>query len=243
MNTIQNKLWVICLNIKEDRYISKNKEYVLDAIILLVIVQIARVIIKYIFLSQLNFTLENVNIANIISIMLVGISISLILRGNDLFNPPGQRLIKLNNRYDNKNIRLILGGAALCAVFVSPFFYGGYVSSNLIILILALIAQPIFEEMIFRDYVWNYIRSFQKDEKKVLVIVSFLSALFKIGYWDIVSQNLSVVGSSFFTIDIIISKVFFGLIIAFILGLVKMKYKDTYLCIFVHSLINVFFAR
>ena len=166
MNTIQNKLWVICLNIKEDRYISKNKEYVLDAIILLVIVQIARVIIKYIFLSQLNFTLEDINIANIISIMLVGVSVSLILRGNDLFDPPGQRLVKLNNRYYNKYIRLILGGIALCAICVSPYFYGGYVSSNLIILTLALIAQPIFEEVIFRDYVWNYIGSFQKDEKK-----------------------------------------------------------------------------
>ncbi|MPM47034.1 hypothetical protein SDC9_93742 [bioreactor metagenome] len=152
-------------------------------------------------------------------------------------------MVKLNNRYNNKYIRLILGGTALCAICVSPYFYGGYVSSNLIILTLALIAQPIFEEVIFRDYVWNYIGSFQKDEKKVLIIVSLLSALFKIGYWDIVSQNLSVVGSSFFTIDIIISKVFFGLIIAFILGIVKIKYKDTYLCIFVHSLINIFFAR
>lgn len=240
MDTIQNKLRVICLNIKENSSVSKSKEYILDAIILLVIVQIVRVIIKYIFLSQLNFTLENINIANIISIMLVGISVSLILRVNDLFNPAGQRLIKLNNKYNNKKLRLVLGSITLGAICVAPYFKGGYLSSNLIILTLSLIAQPIFEEVIFRDYIWNYIRSFQKNEKKVLIIVSLLSALFKIGYWDMVSQNLSVVSSSFFTIDIIISKVLFGLIIAFILGIVKIKYKDTYLCIFVHSLINVF---
>ena len=243
MNIIQNKLWVIYLDIKENSTISKSKEYILDAIILLVIVQIARVIIKYIFLSQLNFTLENVNIANIISIMLVGISVSLILRGNDLFNPAGQRLTNLNNRYNNKNIRLILGGITFGAVCIMTYFDGGYLPSNLIILTLFLIVQPIFEEVIFREYIWNYMGRFQKDEKKVLVIVSLLSALFKIGYWDIISQNLSVVGSSFFTIDIIISKIFFGLIIAFILGIVKIKYKDTYLCIFVHSLINVFVER
>ena len=243
MNIIQNKLWVIYLDIKENSTISKSKEYILDAIILLVIVQIARVIIKYIFLSQLNFTLENVNIANIISIMLVGISVSLILRGNDLFNPAGQRLTNLNNRYNNKNIRLILGGITFGAVCIMTYFDGGYLPSNLIILTLFLIVQPIFEEVIFREYIWNYIGRFQKDEKKVLVIVSLLSSLFKIGYWDIISQNLSVVGSSFFTIDIIISKIFFGLIIAFILGIVKIKYKDTYLCIFVHSLINVFVER
>lgn len=231
------------MNIKESNSISKIKEYILDAIILLVIVQIARVIIKYIFLSQLNFTLENINIVNIISIMLVGISTSLILRGSDLFNSAGQKLIKLNNKYNNKNERLILGGITIGSICITPYFSGGYLSSNLIILILSLIAQPIFEEVIFREYIWNYISSFQKDEKKVLIIVSILSALFKIGYWDIISQNLSVVGSSFFTIDIIVSKVCIGLIIAFILGIVKIKYKDTYLCIFVHSLINIFFAR
>lgn len=240
MDIIQNKLQVIYLNVKENGSTSKSKEYILDVIILMVIVQIARVIIKYIFLSQLSFTLENVNMANILSIMLVGISVSLFLRGNYLFNPAGQRLIMLNNRYNNKNIRLMLGSITLVLLCITPYFDGGYLSSNLIVLILSLIVQPIFEEVIFREYIWNYIGSFQKNEMKVLVIVSLLSALFKIGYWDIIGQNLSVVGSSFFTIDIITSNVFFGLIIAFILGIVKIKYKDTYLCIFLHSLINIF---
>lgn len=228
------------MNVKENGSTSKSKEYILDVIILMVIVQIARVIIKYIFLSQLSFTLENVNMANILSIMLVGISVSLFLRSNYLFNPAGRRLIMLNNRYDNKNIRLILGSITLVSLCITPYFDGGYLSSNLIVLILYLIVQPIFEEVIFREYIWNYIGSFQKNEMKVLVIVSLLSALFKIGYWDIIGQNLSVVGSSFFTIDIITSNVFLGLIIAFILGIVKIKYKDTYLCIFLHSLINIF---
>lgn len=243
MDTIQNKLWVIYLDIKEDGSIYKNKEYILDAIILLFIVQIARIIIKYIFLSQLNFTLENINIINIISIMLVGMILSFILRGNSLFNPPKQVLTNLNNRHNNKNVRLILGGITLICICVKPYFSGGYLLSNLIILTLSLIVQPIFEEIIFREYIWNYIGSFQKDQKKVLVIVSLLSALFKIGYWDIISQNLSVVSSSFFTIDIIIYKVFFGLVMAFILGIIRIKYKDTYLCIFVHSLLNIFFTR
>ena len=234
---------MIYLDIKESRFSLRNKEYILDCIILLVIVQIIRVIIKYIFLSQFNFTLENINIINIISIMIVGISTSFILRGSDLFNPAGQRLKKLNNRYNNRNIRLILGGISLVGICVAPYFSGGYLFTNLIVLFLALIIQPIFEEVIFREYIWNYIGSFEKDENKVLIIVSILSALFKLGYWDIVSQNLSVVGSSFFTIDIIMPKVFLGWIIAFILGIIKIKYKDTYLCIFAHSLINIFFAR
>lgn len=233
---------MICLNVKENSSISKSKEYILDVIILMVIIQVARVIIKYIFLSQLNFTLKNVNIANIIAIMLVGISLSLILRSNNLFNPADQRLIKLNNKYNNKKLRLVLGLITLCAICVMPYFKDEYLSSNLIILTLFVIVQPIFEEVIFRDYIWNYIRNFQRDEKKILIIISLLSALFKIGYWDMVSQNLSVVSSSFFTIDIIVSKVLFSLIISFMIGIVKIKYKDVYLCILVHSLINIFFG-
>lgn len=228
------------MDIREKNSISKVKEYILEVIILLVILQISRVVIKYMFLSQLNLTLENINITNIISIMMVGITVSFILKGNNLYNPASQRLIRLNNRYDNKNIRFILGGITLIGICMRLYFDGGYLLSNLIIITLSLIVQPIFEEVIFRDYIWNYITSFQKDEKKVLVIVSLLSALFKIGYWDIVSQNLSIIGSSFFTIDIIISKVLIGLIIAFILGIVKIRYKDTSLCIFIHSLANIF---
>ena len=76
-----------------------------------------------------------------------------------------------------------------------------------------------------------------------LFIISILSALFKLGYWDIISQNLSVIGSSYFTVDIIMPKVFFGLIVAFVLGIIKIKYKDTYLCIFAHSLINIIFGK
>lgn len=217
----------------------RGKEYILDAIILLVIIQIVRVIIKYIFLSQLNFTLETVNIANIISIMLVGSSLSLILRGNDLFNPASQRLIKLNNKYNNKNIRIVLGSIAIVSICLKTYLKGELLTSSLIMVTLALIVQPIFEELIFREYLWNYIENFLHDDKKVLIIISILSALFKFGYWDIVSQNLSVISSSFYTIDVLSSRVFFDLILAFILGGFKIKYQDTYLCIFVHSLLNI----
>ncbi|WP_455539905.1 CPBP family intramembrane glutamic endopeptidase [Terrisporobacter sp.] len=231
------------MNVKETQINLKNREYILDCIILLIIVQVSRVIIKYVFLSQLNFTLDNINIVNIISIMLVGIIMTMILRSSDLFNSAGKRLIKLNNKHNNKNIRLILGAITSVAICITPYFDGGYLPSNLIILTLALIVEPVFEEVIFREYLWNYVESFQKDERKVLIIVTILSALFKVGYWDMISQSLSVVGSSLFTVDIVMYRVFIGLIVSFILGLLKIKYKDTYLCIFVHSLINIFIGR
>lgn len=234
---------MIQLSLNESKARLLKKEYILDVVILLVITQIFRVVIKYIFLSQLNFTLENVNIANIISIMLIGISLSMFIRGNDLFNPASQSLIKLNNRYTNKNVRIILGIVTLISLISNIYLDGGFIKSNLIVIALFMIVQPIFEEIIFREYLWNYIGCFMKDEKIILVVISILSAIFQIGYWDIVSQNLSLVGSSFYTVDIILSRVVFNFILGLILGIVKIKYKDTYLCMFIHSLANIFLRR
>lgn len=232
---------MIYLDAKQNISVSKSKEYILDSAILLAIIQVARVIIKYILLSQLNLTLENVNIINIVSIMLVGVSTAFILRGSSLFNSPSQRLTKLNNRYNNRNVRLISGAVTLICILATFYLKSDNLLSNSLILTLCLIIQPVFEEIIFREYVWNYVRSFEKNETKVLIIVSILSAIFKLGYWDIISQNLSVIGSSYFTIDIIMPKVFWGFIVAMVLGMVKIKYKDTCLCIFGHSFINIFF--
>lgn len=218
-----------------------EKEYILDIVLLSILVQIARVVVKYIFLSQLNFTYENINIVNIISIMMVGISTVFFLKNNEKYNPAGQRLTNLNNKYHNKYIRIVLGVLTVIGIVASIYIEGGYFLTTLILLTLSLVVEPIFEEVIFREYLWNYIGNFEKDNKKILIIISIVSALFKLGYWDIISQNLSVVGSSFYTIDIILSKVLFGLIFAFLLGIIKIKYNDTYLCIFIHSLTNVFF--
>lgn len=229
------------MNLESNKVTLRNKEYILDIALLLVLVQIGRVIIKYIFLSQLNFTYDNINISNIISFMLVGISLIIILKGSNLFNSAGQRLINLNNKYNNKKQRWILGVISVIGILASFYYENGYFMTTLLILTLSLIVEPIFEEVIFREYLWNYINNYEKDEKRILIIISILSALFKIGYWDIVSQNLSVIGSSSYTIDIIFSKIILGFITALILGLIKIRYKDTSLCIFSHSILNVFF--
>ena len=71
----------------------------LDCFLVLVVLQIARIIIKNILLSVLNFTDINLNIANIISIMIVGISVFMFLRGSSLFNPAGNRLTEMANKY------------------------------------------------------------------------------------------------------------------------------------------------
>lgn len=219
----------------------KNKEYILDCLLIVFILQIIRIIIKSILLSVFNFTDINLNIANIVSIMIVGISIFLFLRGSSLFNPAGYRLTEMANNYEHKKIRVIFLAVTLISLIFTIVIKTEYIFYELVILCLTTIVVPIYEEMLFRQYLWNYVKSFVESEKVTWIIISIISVLFILGYWDIVSQNLQVISSDKFAVDVITSKMGLGIIIAAATGFVKYKYKDIYLCIFLHIIISCIF--
>ncbi len=210
----------------------------LDCFLILVILQIARIIIKDVLLSVLNFTAINLNVANIISIMIVGISIFLFLRGSNLFNPAGYRLTQMSNKYDNKNIRIIFFILMLLSLALTVVFKTEYIFYEILIMFLATIVVPLYEELLFRQYLWNYVNSFVENQKTTWIIISIISVLFTLGYWDIVSQNLQVISSAKYAVDVVMSKMGLGILIAAATGFMKYKYKDIYLCIFVHIIIS-----
>ncbi|HGT0035879.1 TPA: CPBP family intramembrane glutamate endopeptidase, partial [Clostridioides difficile] len=69
------------------------KKCIIDSILLMFIVQILRMILNYVLLSQFEFTLENFNIINLISFTLVGLSLILFLKDNSLYNKVRNRKI------------------------------------------------------------------------------------------------------------------------------------------------------
>ena len=213
----------------------------LDCFLVLVVLQIARIIIKNILLSVLNFTDINLNIANIISIMIVGISVFMFLRGSSLFNPAGNRLTEMANKYDNKKIRIILFIITLISLILTVVFKTEYIFYELIVMCLATIVVPLYEELLFRQYLWNYVNGFVENQKTTWIVISIISVLFILGYWDIISQNLQVISSDKFAIDVVTSKMGLGILIAAATGFMKYKYKDIYLCIFVHIIISCIF--
>ena len=219
----------------------RDKEYILDCFLILVILQIARIIIKNILLSVLNFTAINLNIANIISIMIVGISVFLFLRGSNLFNPAGYRLTQMANRYDNKRIRIILFVLMIMSLILTVVLKTDYVFSEILMVCLATIAIPVYEELLFRQYLWNYANGFVENQKTTWIVISIISVLFILGYWDMISQNLQVISSDKFAVDVVTSKMGLGILIAATTGFMKYKYKDIYLCIFVHIIISCIF--
>ena len=213
----------------------------LDCFLVLVVLQIARIIIKNVLLSVLSFTAINLNIANIISIMIVGISVFLFLRGSSLFNPAGYRLTQMANKYENKKIRIILFSIMLVGLALTILLKTDYVFTEILMMCLATIAIPVYEELLFRQYLWNYVNGFVENQKTTWIVISIISVLFILGYWDIISQNLQVISSDKFAIDVVTSKMGLGILIAVATGFMKYKYKDIYLCISVHIIISCIF--
>ena len=219
----------------------REREYILDCFLILIVLQIARIIIKNVLLSVLSFTAINLNIANIISIMIVGISVFLFLRGSSLFNPAGYRLTQMANKYENKKIRIILFSIMLVGLALTILLKTDYIFTEILMMCLATIAIQVYEELLFRQYLWNYVNGFVENQKTTWIVISIISVLFILGYWDIISQNLQVISSDKFAIDVVTSKMGLGILIAAATGFMKYKYKDIYLCIFVHIIISCIF--
>ena len=87
---------------------------------------------------------------------------------------------------------------------------------------------PLYEELLFRKYLWNYVNSFVENQKTTWVVITIMSVLFILGYWDIVNQNLQIVGSDKFAVDVIFTDMKLGVLMSVITGFMKYKYKDIY---------------
>ena len=130
------------------------KEYIIDVILILFVVQLARINIKFILLKQLNFKLVNLIITTAISFALLGILLLLILKNNEIFNPTSLKIVNMFNQ-NNKQIRMVLGIIVILTFMITQYFEDAYNIYNIGLSFLLIIIIPIFEELLFREYLWN----------------------------------------------------------------------------------------
>ncbi len=133
------------------------KEYIIDVILILFVVQLARINIKFILLKQLNFNLVNLIITTAISFALLGILLLLILKNNEIFNPTSLKIVNMFNQ-NNKQIRMVLGIIVILTLMITQYFEDAYNIYNIGLSVLLIIIIPIFEELLFREYLWNSYR-------------------------------------------------------------------------------------
>ena len=216
------------------------KEYIIDVILILFVVQLARIITKYILLKQLNFNLLNLIITTAISFALLSILLILILKNNEIFNPTNLKIVNMFNN-KNKQIRILLGIIVILTFMITQYFEDTYNIYNFGRLILLIIIIPIFEELLFREYLWNYLSNHIKNVMVVFISITMLYTFYQIGYIDIISQYISITNKSGYTIDIVTSSMIKAFVLGSILGVVKIRLKDTYICMLLHAIFSILF--
>lgn len=117
---------------------------------------------------------------------------------------------------------------------MTPSNFTGSVQA-VMLLVYGSIITPIFEELIFRGYIWNKLNMIFSKEWKTYVITTVLFALWHIGYIDSIAFR---VGNSL--TNAMMWKVITGFCFGIILGWVRIKTKNSYSTILLHGVMNMF---
>ena len=159
-----------------------------------------------------------------------------------IFKPNAKSLaFNIGDKSRKSKILYILSTIMVLALIITaPMFGSDYSLSIILPLIEPAVLIPIFEELIFRGYIWDRLKNSGLNEKQVFLLVTILFSLWHLGYYDIIYtrvannfQNVNMFTTMFF-------KVLTGAAFGLLTGIVRWKTKSTCSSILVHSFFNIF---
>lgn len=103
-------------------------------------------------------------------------------------------------------------------------------------LIYASVITPIFEEILFRGYIWNRLKESFSKEVLVYILNAVLFAVWHLGYWEGIAfrcGNTEI-------LHIMLWKVIIGLGFGIIVGALRCKTHNCYSTIMLHGIMNMF---
>lgn len=120
--------------------------------------------------------------------------------------------------------------SAILLISTPSNFTGGY--QAIMLLLYGSIVTPVFEELIFRGYVWNRLETVLSKEILVFIWSVILFTVWHIGYMipQIVAGNITA----------IVLKLAAGLGYGTVLGIVRLKTKNCYATLLLHGVLNIF---
>jgi membrane protease YdiL (CAAX protease family) len=123
--------------------------------------------------------------------------------------------------------------AAILLIATPSNYTGGIKAISL--LVYSSIVTPIFEELVFRGYVWNKLNTIFSKEWKTYIVSTIFFALWHFGY----------IGSIVFRVNegllhVMMWKAITGLCFGIVLGIVRLKTKNCYSTILLHGVLNIF---
>lgn len=211
---------------------NENSYTMIKIIILLIGLQISRIILKqgaFLFLSYNKF-----------NDMFISMSIMFFLTIFIIYKSKKENiLLNIFSYMENKESKiyyLIVTSALVLLIFTSPSFSSKPSIETILPLLYTTVMTSIYEELIFRSYIWKVLEKENKDEIKVYFLTTILFSIYHIGYIDTIIMTS---GFNHMALMILI-KCSLMLSYGLFIGFFRYKIKNSYSCILVHSFINIF---
>lgn len=122
-------------------------------------------------------------------------------------------------------------------IIFSIGLWGDYTDNltGMAVLLYSCVVTPVFEEIMFRGYIWNRISEVCSNRWVVYGTVTILFGLWHLAYMDSLAFHVE---SGLF--PIMVWKVITGLCFGLILGAVRMKSSNCFATMLVHGALNLF---
>lgn len=204
----------------------------IEMIVGLILIQLSRVG----FTTLLQFLNVPIILSDCLSFLFLGVILFFIFK-------PDRKSLGLELRAKKKVVKIIYTVATIFVILLLIttilFFSEGNVD-NVLMTLKGVVIIPVFEELLFRGFLWNKLTENKIKEIHAYIIITVLFGLWHLGYWDIIYYNASMNFADIHMGEIMFYKVLFTMAFGIVCGFVRLKTKNTYSGILVHSFLNVF---
>lgn len=193
-------------------------------ILIIVSLQIIRIAVRRVLLLFIPITELSLNILNMVIFIIYTYLIVKYCKKNKI----DLRVFKVNN----KNAYLLLISIFII-LFIINLLLNKFSMNNIFKILYGTITLPIFEELLFRGYIWSRLLKMFKNEMYVYIITTLLFSIYSVFYID------SAILLKVFSFGLIIFKLVIGLLFGLITGFVRYKTKNTFSSMIVSSIMNM----
>ena len=205
-------------------------------VLFLVVIQALRIVLIKACSLAIQPTIFTRNCMSAIVVTVIGVILLLIAKKKN-------QILSFFPSLQSAKSKIIYSVISLPVFFIivsSPAFGEGYTPSILVPLVYSVIITPLFEELIFRGFLWNTLKPYFKNEMLVYIITALLFAVWHLGYFDTILFAMGQNGLHDNIVIVMVLKMLTGLIFGIITGFVRLKCKNCYASFLVHSVLNVF---
>lgn len=203
---------------------SSKLKNIFKIILIIVSLQIIRIAVRRVLLLFIPITELSLNILN----MVIFIIYTYLLVKYCKKDKIDLRVFKVNN----KNAYLLLISIFII-LFIINLLLNKFSMNNIFKILYGTITLPIFEELLFRGYIWSRLLKMFKNEMYVYIITTLLFSIYSVFYID------SAILLKVFSFGLIIFKLVIGLLFGLITGFVRYKTKNTFSSMIVSSIMNM----